>query len=892
MTTHILRALIVRTRKPIFAAPEDVARTTMSLLDLSPYLDAEEIREALPPLRKFARHNPAVLQAALAETEVDPAVVLHGKRLALLSRVVPTSPTETAAQLWSTIAVTATRGFAARVWLPADLHVVVAHVRRNMTYDAAFVNAVVSYVAAALPTASSTELPPLISIAASLPEVATHPARLLNVAAERCAAVAEALTPGAIGHICGQLNRAACVCASAAVVFQEEADRCAEKGDTFTAVQVFCFVSRHKVEHISTDALNWLMERITSEELDVSSVESLCAAVARLPLATRLTLRQEMTDFVSYLATQAKELVSQVSVEEGGLRGSTDVEAVQVFVSHLLELAPVLREYPDFQWPAEFLAAADACVTAVEPLQEDLLSAESSPFGLIMRLFDGPTDKCKQLASAMLREASCQCMPLPALQVFRFLLAMGDQKIHDTITLNYLRDQFAKTATEIPPVQLTTALRCLIAASQNAAELDGNSASHASSTAHEGGEENDNDDERERLGEFIQFCVEKARKHLSEGAPLHCMLSTTENLYRLGCRDATFFNDVAAYIEMKRNAVAAETESADAAAVVCVAFGAELLEQFSEVHKFLLDVEQRGVKGESALLPSQWMNLHDPTNVFDPLTPQQQESWDIIEEMVRTRADDTDTLKKLAVHYLELLPHTRPDDHKYFFGVFEDKVLKEDKLLKRCLDALVDSGKIARLSAPTIAGILQSLAFVRFTYFPSVKRFLSSITPEQWMSMEAAPLVQILSGMEKLSLRTPAVLRQIGTRLSALCRFLTPFDTALAIHSFQALGYHDPQVMSKLVAHAAASAKRFDEGSMTVLFSSPSIHRLMTAPEVAQPLLLQASAKIHSPHRREKISNWVRRSNLPRDLIESTTARLQVSEKGAAQSVRPLLRLT
>ena len=892
METSKLLALIARTRKPIFAAADDVARTTAALLDLAPYLNAEETCEALLPLRKFSRRDPALLQAALASSEVNPASVLDGKRFVLLARVVPTPKSSASDELWSAIAAATIRAMAAKAWLPGDLKVIIAHLRRHNAYDAAFVNAVVSYSSAALAAASATELPALLSIVSSLPEVATHPANLMDLAAERCAAVADALTPGAIGHICGQLNRTRCINANAAVVFQEEADRCAEKGDAFTAVQLFCFVARHRAEHISTDALIWLMERLASEELDVTSVELLCAAIAHLPLSTRLALREELPDFVGYVASQAKELVSQVPVAQGGLHGSADAEVVQIFASHLLELSKVLRDFPDLQWPAEFLAACDACATAVEPLQESLLSAESSPFGLMIRLFDSPTDKCKQLASAMLREASSQCMPFPALQVFRFLLAMGDQRIHDAATLNYLRDQFAKTAAEIPPVQLSTALRCLCAtATQHREEVDSERGSSDGVTS--AADEDTAEYEEERLAQFLDFCVEKTRRHLSEGAPLHCVMSTTENLYKLGCRDAGFFSDVAAYIDGRKDAVVVETESADAAAALCRAFGGALLEQFPEVHEFLLNVEQRGVQGESALPPSQWMSRHDPASGFEPLTQQQQESWDIIEEMVRTRADDTATLTRLAKRYLALLPHTRPDDHKYFFGVFEEKVLKEDKLLKQCLDAIVDSGSLSRLSAPTIAAMLQSLAAVRFKYFASVKRFISGITAEQWMSMEVAPLVQILSGMDKLSLRTPAVLRQIGDRLDKQYRFLTPLDTAVAVHALQALGYNDPQLLSKLMLHAAASAKRFDETSMAVLFSAPSVHRLMAAPGVAQPLLLQASAKIRSPHRREKIANWVRKSNLPRELIENTATRLQFPlDKSTAKDARATLRLT
>lgn len=875
MERHILLALIARTRKPIFTAAEDVALTSAALLQLAPYLNAQETRAALLPLRKFAHHDPAILQAALSETEVNPAVALHGRRLALVVRAMPAG---TSAALQTTVASTAINAFAAGAWAPSDLRIVAAHVRRHGALDNAFISAVVAYVRAALPAAAPADLPVIVSLVSSLPEVVAHPAKLLDAAAERCVAVAEVLTPGAIGLICGQLNRTAHLNAHLVVVFQEEADRCAEKGDAFTAVQLFCFIARHKAEHISADALTWLMERIASEELDVASVESVCSALVHLPQAPRHALRQELTDFAGYIALQARDLMLRVPAENGGLCGSTNVEAVQSFVSHVLELAAVPTVYPELKWPPEVLEVVDACVQIADPLQEDLLSAEAPPFGLMAQLLEGPTEKCKLLGAAMLREASSRCMPLPALQVFRFLLAVGNpQQLCDAATLVYLRDQFAKTAADIPPAQLCTALRCLDLAAHGRNAGDG---------------ENAKEEEEEQLSLFLQLCTEKARKHMSEGASLRCVMSATEHLYKLGCRDTAFFADVAAYVEMKRDAVPAETASADAAAAVRVALGDDLLKRFPEVHEYLLAVEQSGAKGEASLTPSQWMNLHDPSSTLDPLTQQQQESWDIIEEMVRTRADDTAALTALAERYLVLLPHTRPDDHKYFFGVFEEKVLKEDKLLKQCLDAVIDSGQLAYLSAPTIAGILQSLAAVRFKYFASTKRFIASITAEQWMAMEAAPLVQILVGMEKLSLRNPAVLQQIGNRVDVLCRFLVPGDTACAIRAFQALGHNDTALLTKLMTHAAASARRFDEMSMVVLFSAPSIHRLMVAPAVAHPLLLQASAKIHSPHRREKISAWVRRSSLPREMIESTTARLQLTSKGATRGQDTTLRLT
>ncbi|KAG5495146.1 hypothetical protein JKF63_02200 [Porcisia hertigi] len=879
-----LTALISRCRKPIFTSAEDVVQTAAALLDLTLYLDARETRECLVPLKKFARHSPETLQTALDSVDVNPEEARHGRRLGAVSRIIPTSKNAVTMALWSRVITLTTRAFQARVWTPSDLRVIMNHIHRFSAYDAAFVECAACYAGAAIPCANADDLPALVSIVTSLPELATHPSRLLDTAGERAAVLAESLTPGAVGHICGQFNRNLCTNTNAVIAFQEEAGRCAEKGDTFTAVQLMCFVARHKPALISGEVVVWLMKRITGEELDVRSIENLSSAVVHLPLAVRTALRQELVEFVSFLSLQARELLQQVSVTQGGLSGCDNAETILHFVSHVLELCVMLRTYPDLQWPPEFLAAADACAACVEPLQEALLSSESSPLGLMVRLLESPTEKCKRVGLEMLREAANQSQSFPTLQTFRFLLLMGDHGLKDAATSRYLRDQFAKTAADVPPVQLSVALRCLVLAAA-VGSLEGAAAQDTGTpgepSADEGvvrGMQVDDDDlECERVDAFLQFCVELSRKHLSQGAPLCCVLATTESLHRLGCRDTAFFADVAAYITLKRAAVSVEKESADTATAVCTAFGEGLLREYPEAHQFLLDVAQRGVRGESAMLPTQWMNLHDPSNAITPLTEEQQEGLDIVEEMVRTRSDDVNALVRLAEKYVDLLPFTRPDDHKFFFGVCEEKVLKQDKLLRKCLDTIVDCGVLSRLSAQTIASMLHSLAAIRFEYFASVKRFLLSISDEQWLSMEAAPLVQILTGMDKLSLRTPVVLRRIGGRLTEICRFLTPLDTAQAIHALQALGHNDTVLLEKLVAHAAALSRRFDEISMGVLFSTPSIHRLMSTPEVARPLLLQASAKIQSPHRREKISAWVRRSSLPRELIDESTRRLQVT---------------
>ncbi|CCD12187.1 hypothetical protein, unlikely [Trypanosoma congolense IL3000] len=97
----------------------------------------------------------------------------------------------------------------------------------------------------------------------------------------------------------------------------------------------------------------------------------------------------------------------------------------------------------------------------------------------------------------------------------------------------------------------------------------------------------------------------------------------------------------------------------------------------------------------------EWTSKSAPANFTTPLTETQQEGWNVINRMVDTRASDTEKLTALANEYVAIVKPTRVDDLKYFFGVFEEKVLKQDKILKQCLDYLVESNMVVELSFAT-----------------------------------------------------------------------------------------------------------------------------------------------------------------------------------------------
>ncbi|CCW66260.1 unnamed protein product [Phytomonas sp. Hart1] len=453
---------------------------------------------------------------------------------------------------------------------------------------------------------------------------------------------------------------------------------------------------------------------------------------------------------------------------------------------------------------------------------------------------------------ALIAEAARLHMQLPALSAFDWLRGVGDLARVDPDVLRFLHRAFAKTYADIPPVQFCTALKSL-----------------------ERGRAPEVVDPEDWRG-FLLFCAETIRGYFGQGLGLGCLMALTGVVYRLGGRDDGFYDAAAAFARTKLRRADAALQDKDAAREMSHALGEERLRGLSDLREFLLAAGEKGQSGESSLLPTAWMNLHDPANRLVERTETQKEAAAVLEAMWRTRSADREALLKLAAQYIALLPRSHPDDLKEFFAVFEEKVLKEDRVLKDCLDGVFTTAIVQRLSAQTIAGILHSLATLRFTFSRSIKQFLLGVTTEQWGEMEAVPLVQILAAMARLSLRIPAVLDAVGDRLAELTPFLSPHDTADAIRSLQMLNCPDDAKMMGLIRHAASCAGRFDEASMVLLFTSPSIHRLLRSPDVAMPLLKGASVKVGSLPLRQRIAVVIRKTGLPKELIEASLTRLRI----------------
>ncbi|AAQ15644.1 mitochondrial RNA binding complex 1 subunit [Trypanosoma equiperdum] len=856
MLLPTLERLLERCGRPIFSNVEDVRMVMASLLDISAYVDRASTKVIAKPLRRFCHKDPDTVASVMEAVPIDAAEPTHGRRAAMLLRCLPKHSCDEV--IWERAVAATLAGLKSRKWDLHDYRVAMAHAGRGGRHAPALAAAAEEFVSSSARTASQSELPALLVILTSLPELKRSPC--LQVAADRIVQLSEILSPAAIGQICASVNKVSFRHTAMAIALQEEAIRFAEESDLFSAVQLFSFICQQEKEAISPDAVKCLAERvIEGKDLDQETVSVLCRALRSIPRPHRPELLREIGEMMEFLGGEVKELL-ELPVAKGGLKGDVSAGDIQSFISKFLSLDGLLPA--DHDRPGTYMAAIVACVDYITERLEDIVSDENPPFSIIPHLLNINMEETRRCGQAIIREAAEQGIHFPTLQVFRFLLALGDHNMRDQRVYRHLRNEFAKTASDIPMIQLCAALKCFVRGLMQNVETQSLD------------EQVEHELEKEDMDAFLRFCVENLRRGFADGMEVKCVMAATESLYQLGYTSTEFYEQVARYLGSKCSSASASVNSSETATAVCLALGEDILDRHPDVHTFLLEVEKSGLKGEASLSPTEWMNKNDPANFITPLTEIQQEGWNIINRMVETRAADTEKLTALANEYVAILKSTRVDDLKYFFGVFEEKVFKQDRILKQCLDYLVESNAAVKLSATSIGAMLNSLAAIRFTYHRSVKQFMIAISTEQWSEMDASPLVKIVSAMAKLSLRLPQVLVHVGDRLLDVYTFLSPLDTALVINSLQSIGYGNDEVLMMLMRHAASSARRWDEVSLTLLFGASGVHRLLRNVEVAAPLLEQAAGKTSSPHLRQRIAASLRRSALPRALVQSSTSLL------------------
>lgn len=866
-----LGSLVARCLKPIFNSAEDVREASRGIIALSPFFDLTGLKKLIAPLKKFGRRDPTLLTSALDLATLDVTSNRDGRLLGTLLRVVPPSYKEET--FWSTAAEVGHQGLLHKVWGISDCYWIVKGVEKYGKIDEEpWRTSLSEYLKHHIEKGLPDEVPFQFMILNCVPSL-----RKSDLLLQACnkATILENFSVSSIGLICYYLNRLLYVHHNLVIAVQEDADRIAESGDLFTVVNVFYFIARHEPQHISTESLQWLAESLLTGAMDSETVITICGALSVLPKQIRRKMRQEIMELIVYLSGQVMELLD-LPVAEGGIKGEQSMDSMQTFISKFLHLSKTLpspgepeegvEHGTEIRLPDEYFAACEQCALLVHQNVENLVSHENPPFSLLPHLLDSPSRTVQESGVALLREMAKQAYHIPSLQTFRFVLLLGDHKLADKAVFRYLRNQFAKTSLDIPIVQLCTALRCFAPGLASPVEDSREEPSVE--------EQVEKSLEKEKTEDFFRHVKEIVIKNVAVGIDFRCTIAIVETLLRLGCDDGDFFDKMISYMHGKMKTITPADQSAVSASFILGNLKEDLLLKYAEFKLFLEGIVTEGKQEEASLTPSQWMNLHDPGHSLLPLTEEQQQGWKIIDEMVLTRADNREALIELAKKYIAMLPQLRPDDSKFFFGVFEEKVLKEDILLKDCLEQLTNTGIVTKLSATTIAAILHSLSVVRFVYSRTVKEFLNAISVEQWEIMEATPLVHLLAGLSKLSMRLPSILEHIGRRINEVHRFMSPMDVAQCIHSLQALGFKDDDVLMKLMEHAASSARSFDDGSLALLFSAPSIHRLLRKPELALPLLQRVGGTSLSMRSREKVLRCLTKAPLPRELIHTATTDL------------------
>ncbi|CCD16819.1 unnamed protein product, partial [Trypanosoma congolense IL3000] len=505
MLKPALERVLVRCCRPIFSNTEDVREAMAALLDLSAYANRAVTKLIAKPLRRFCHKDPDTIATLLETVPIDAAEFSHGRRAAMLLRCIPNQSCDEV--IWERVVRITLMGLQGHKWSLHDCSVAIAHAGRGGRHAPALAAAAEELVAAKVRTASQSELPVLLVILTSLPDLSRSPC--IQGAADRIVQLAEILSPAAIGQICACVNKISLRHTAMAIALQEEAIRFAEESDLFSAVQLFSFVCQQEKDAISPDAVKCLVERvIEGRDLDQTTVMALCRALRAIPRTLRPELLREITEMMEFLGVEAKGLLL-LPVVEGGLKGDVPVEDVQLFISRFLALDCLLPE--EHTRPDAYIAAVESCVECITERLEDIVSDENPPFSIIPHLLDINMEAARQCGLAIIREAAEQGIHFPTLQAFRFLLALGDHNMKDKRVYRHLRNEFAKTAAGIPMIQLCAALKCFVRGLVEEGETQSLD------------EQVEQELEREDMDAFLRFCVENLLRGFADGMEVKCV---------------------------------------------------------------------------------------------------------------------------------------------------------------------------------------------------------------------------------------------------------------------------------------------------------------------------------------------------------------------------------
>jgi hypothetical protein len=842
--------------------------------------------------KNIAGKDRSLVPEAMARTRVDPNDPIHGAGVAFLATVIPQlgQPDE---RCWESVVKSAELGLGVGKWHSGDCRRLVHAVARWGVYPKrTFPAAVERYVTRSVAQVDQSDLANLSAMLTGLTE--TYGSPLVHSVAQRAIVLAGSLSPDTIGLLARQWVRAQYKNSDAVGALANQIGRIGSDLDLFQAVALFSLLVTHK-EHCKKELLAILTIQIAEriEEADVETIVLLLKGMSSIADDARNLIDAEWAILLNSVSDQTKDLLRQAIKEktksdskslaekekEMKLKASSNspqttqpsplAESVEVATMLITRYFALMSRRSTQQ---TLSAAVTECLHAfadfVTAAAEDFVSDENPPFSVINPLLAMEVEpKCVEAGVTLLRESALQDVPLPTLNIFRYILSLCEQGIADREINEYLRTSFIATCDHIPIVQLCTAMKCFAITENSLYGAENQGKLEAA------GDEIDDDGKSSR-DIFLDQIESVVRLH--SGKDMRALLHLTRSYYHMWGRADSFYDMVACSMINLLPSSKCSTQSASAAEVCLQALKKQLASR-PDLKAFLEKAKETGLKSEPAT-PSKWMQENDPSSVMEPLTPEQQKLREIVAEMKNARSSDANRLGGLTTEYVSMMKHIRVEEVHEFFFIFADKCYKNDKVLNDVLKFVISEKMVEKMSAYSVSSILQSLASIRFAYHVTAKNFLQQVTEEQWSAFDGASLSVAVAALGKLSIRITPVLNQIGERIISTAATLSPLDTAHLIGGLQSLGFHEDAVMKALIARAQDSAAEFSSGQIVYLLTCPQISRLLTDVGTATPLIQRALyfADHMSPNEKQKIANNLRRAALPRDLIASTASALEI----------------
>jgi hypothetical protein len=808
----------------------------------------------------LARRDMSAVNDALQKLKVDPRVEGHGHRVALLAGALTQLKCDEV--VWQGVMRNIEAGLAAAAWRPREVQEILRKVGHWGVYPVATLPQCVERYAASRVTGASVR--EAVDVAAALCAISeTMRSPMMLVTAQRAVVLMGGFGGRQLGGLCrpfarakfqdDELCRAVVGAATAAAVGEMSA---------WDAAAVLAFWGQHaflgfdieaEADDVAAARAAAAMEALLTRAAgclapDAELLISLLRTVALLARDQWLAIGKPVDGVLVAAAAQCEALLAADA--------SIDIETLSVLMPKFFTAVSKRpsRLMPSKALEAGLIAFAEHIIGRVE----DMVSAEVPPFSMVPALLAASVPaRCHEAATAILAEASAQDVPLPTLQTFRFLLALGDVKGFTPDVMPYLWKSFAMTVEGCPLVQLCTALMCLARAE----------AMHPAAG-----------DEREELDTILGDVVAALAKG-GFSYDVMSLLCVARSLTLLGlpvaaeAMLATHF--VAVLTPVASSGTATAHAKLDAAAgLALVKHAADVPE---DVSKFLADVTEQGTAADyMAVKPSAWMRENDPSSHILERTPAQLKLDAVLKEMSETRGSDAAAFAALGKKYLGLIGDAHPDDVRFLFDMFAEKVIKQDKILRDALQHLVATGTVGRLSGFSITSILNSASRVRFAYHGATKQLLAAVTDEQWAVMDPQEVELTLSGMSRLMIRSPAVIMALGERAIIMAPTMTARQAASMITAFQQLGVHEDAVYAALLKRCAENANELNSLTLSFMLGSSQSHRLPLTEALAAPLIQRLCdvSGDFDPAQKTRIAASLKKTMLPRSLLAGAQTRL------------------